>query len=53
MVVDETYLKIGRLVNAIKRGWLKIEKPKKEEEHERTFYDLWADNEDKHLVFSY
>lgn len=37
--------KVGKLVNAIKRGWLKIHKPKPEEESERTFYDLWADNE--------
>ena len=39
--------KVGRLVHAIKMGWLKVGKPKKKvEEEQETFYDLWADVKD-------
>uniref|UniRef100_H2Z1B3 Ribosome biogenesis protein BOP1 homolog n=1 Tax=Ciona savignyi TaxID=51511 RepID=H2Z1B3_CIOSA len=35
--------KVGKLVHAIKMGWLKVGQPKKEEDEEIKFYDLWAD----------
>ena len=34
-------LQVGKLVHAIKMGWLKIKKPKKPEESQRKFYDIW------------
>uniref|UniRef100_H2Z1B4 Ribosome biogenesis protein BOP1 homolog n=1 Tax=Ciona savignyi TaxID=51511 RepID=H2Z1B4_CIOSA len=36
--------KVGKLVHAIKMGWLKVGQPKKEEDEEIKFYDLWADS---------
>jgi len=33
--------KVGKLVHAIKMGWLKLKKPAKVEESQRSFYNLW------------
>ncbi|XP_078485774.1 ribosome biogenesis protein bop1-A-like [Ciona intestinalis] len=40
--------KVGKLVHAIKMGWLKVGKSKQDDEEQIKFYDLWADvNDDK------
>ncbi|XP_039272736.1 ribosome biogenesis protein bop1-like [Styela clava] len=44
-------LKVGKLVHAIKMGWLKPRKEKKEDE-QPVFFDLWADSKDENLSHS-
>lgn len=44
-------LKVGKLVHAIKMGWLKPKKEKKKDDEE-TFYDLWADSKEENLTHS-
>nr|CAB3226065.1 ribosome biogenesis protein bop1-A-like [Phallusia mammillata] len=39
--------KVGKLVHAIKMGWLKPRKPKTDESEEPKFYDLWEETESK------
>ncbi|XP_061197281.1 ribosome biogenesis protein bop1-A-like [Saccostrea echinata] len=46
-------LKVGQMVHALKMGWMKLTKPKTEEEEEQNFYMLWKDDEEPEITRRY